>query len=230
MDTACPDIGGRGICLFATGPSVAGCTARDLGCGPGGRPDLAGEPAPSMARSCVTSRSRVSLGLGVLTSFSCLRYRVSRSSSPAGRVVSISKTNLGNLVGPLPGWEAFGVWNNPDYQLPPVSAFSAGMWTAFVLALVVFGGLVLWRRGRWMLPVAGARRCSYGPICAQPVTIRCRQGARDRLAAPVAACGGGACRSVDSADLVVAIPAPLLAVALLMRVVARAGKPCVSAK
>ena len=63
-------------------------------------------------------------------------------------------TSLGNLVGPLPGWEAFGVWNSPDYRLPPISAFGAGMWTAFVLGLVVLGGLVSLRRGRWMLPMA----------------------------------------------------------------------------
>jgi hypothetical protein len=68
----------------------------------------------------------------------------------------IAKTNLGNLVGPLSGWEAFGVWNNPDYQLPPLSVFGAGMWTAFVLALVSIGAVTLARRGRWMLPIAAA--------------------------------------------------------------------------
>lgn len=67
---------------------------------------------------------------------------------------AIAKTNLGNLAGPLPGWEAFGVWNNPDYRFPPLSAFSAGMWTAFVLSLVVIGGLLSVRRGRWILPAA----------------------------------------------------------------------------
>jgi hypothetical protein len=66
----------------------------------------------------------------------------------------ISKTNLGNLAGPLSGWEAFGTWNNPDYRFPPLSAFSTGMWTAFVLALVVLGGLVSLSRGRWILPAA----------------------------------------------------------------------------
>jgi hypothetical protein len=73
-----------------------------------------------------------------------------------GAVSAIAKTNIGNLVGPLSGWEAFGVWNNPDYLLPPISAFSAGMWTAFVLALVVLGAFLSMRRGRWMLPMAAA--------------------------------------------------------------------------
>jgi len=73
-----------------------------------------------------------------------------------GTAYIIPKTNLGNLAGPLPGWEAFGVWNNPDYRLPPSSSFSGGMWTAFVLALVILGGLATLRRGRWMLPMAAA--------------------------------------------------------------------------
>jgi hypothetical protein len=68
----------------------------------------------------------------------------------------VGKEELGNLVGPLPGWEAFGVWNSPDFRLPASPAFSGGMWTAFVLALVVVGAVWLLRRGRWMLPLAAA--------------------------------------------------------------------------
>jgi hypothetical protein len=65
---------------------------------------------------------------------------------------AIAKTNLGNLVGPLPGWEGFGVWSSPNYQALP--SFGAGMWIAFVFALVLGGACVLLRRGRWMLPFA----------------------------------------------------------------------------
>lgn len=68
----------------------------------------------------------------------------------------ITRDNLGNLVGPLPGWEAFGVWNNPDFRLPASPAFTAGMWTAFVLALVLFGAYWAFRRGRWLLPLSAA--------------------------------------------------------------------------
>jgi hypothetical protein len=73
-----------------------------------------------------------------------------------GSNFSIAKTNLGNLAGPLPGWEAFGVWNTPDFRFPALPAFTAGMWTALVLALVILGGLGAIRRGRWMLPGAAA--------------------------------------------------------------------------
>jgi hypothetical protein len=76
------------------------------------------------------------------------------ASNGAGYV--IAKTNIGNLPGPLSGWEVFGVWGNPDYRFPPLSAFGAGMWAAFVLALVLVGAVVLARRGRWMLPMAAA--------------------------------------------------------------------------
>lgn len=64
----------------------------------------------------------------------------------------IRKEDIGNLVGPLPGWESFGVWTNPDFRFP--ASFLGGMLTAFVLALVVLGAVSLVRRGRWMLPVA----------------------------------------------------------------------------
>jgi hypothetical protein len=75
-------------------------------------------------------------------------------SNGAGYV--IAKTNLGNLVGPLSGWEAFGMWNSSNYEVAPRSAFGAGMWTAFVLALAVVGAFAALRRGRWMLVVAAA--------------------------------------------------------------------------
>ena len=68
----------------------------------------------------------------------------------------IEKLNLGNLVGPLPGWEAFGIWNNPDFRLPLTSPFAAGMWVTFVFVLVVVGVLWSLRQGRWILPVAAA--------------------------------------------------------------------------
>lgn len=67
---------------------------------------------------------------------------------------AIATSNLGNLVGPLSGWEMFGAWGNPDYQLSPTSLFTSGMWTAFVLALVVLGALSMIRGRRWVLAMA----------------------------------------------------------------------------
>ncbi len=66
--------------------------------------------------------------------------------------LKIEKSNLGNLPGPLSGWEAFGVWNNPDFRFGASPAFTGGMWTAFVLILVIYGALWSLQHGRWMLP------------------------------------------------------------------------------
>jgi len=68
--------------------------------------------------------------------------------------LGIEQSDLGNLAGALPGWEAFGVWNNPDFRYPASPAFTGGMWTAFALALVLLGAAWALRRGRWMLPLA----------------------------------------------------------------------------
>ncbi len=79
---------------------------------------------------------------------------ISESSDAGGIIVPLG--NLGNLAAPLPGWEAFGVWNNMDFRLPAAPAFTGGMWTAFVLVLVLVGAWWLLRRGSWMLPLAAA--------------------------------------------------------------------------
>jgi hypothetical protein len=66
----------------------------------------------------------------------------------------IEATNLGNLVGPLSGWQAFGVWGNPDYRLPNADPGTVHLWIAFVVVLAVIGTIwAFWRR-RWMLPLA----------------------------------------------------------------------------
>lgn len=72
------------------------------------------------------------------------------------QAAGIAKGDIGNLAGPLPGWEAFGVWSNPDFRLPASPAFTGGMWTAFVFALVLLGVVWLIGRKRWMLPLAAA--------------------------------------------------------------------------
>ncbi len=68
----------------------------------------------------------------------------------------IAKTDLGNLLGPLPGWEAFGIWGNPDFRMAPLMPLTTGMWTAFVLALVILGLVWALRERHLMLPTAVA--------------------------------------------------------------------------
>jgi hypothetical protein len=78
------------------------------------------------------------------------------SANSGANGIIVPKEALANLVGPLPGWEGFGFWNNPDYRLPASPAFTAGMWIAFIFILVLFGTWWFCRRGRWMLPLAAA--------------------------------------------------------------------------
>lgn len=78
------------------------------------------------------------------------------SKNSGGDGIVVPKDVLGNLVGALPVWEAFGVWNNADFRLPAAPAFTGGMWTAFVVALVLFGSFWTIRKGRWLLPAAAA--------------------------------------------------------------------------
>jgi len=68
----------------------------------------------------------------------------------------IAVDDLGNLVGPLSGWQALGTWGNPDFRLPAAEEFTGGIWSLFVLALVLFGAVWAFRRGRWLLPLAAA--------------------------------------------------------------------------
>jgi hypothetical protein len=96
------------------------------------------------------------LGLGVLILVLVPQIPRVEKFISQGTSNNIAKTNIGNLVGPLPGWEVLGVWNNRDFRLPPTTAFTAGMWSAFVLALVILGVLWSLRRNQWMLPAAAA--------------------------------------------------------------------------
>jgi hypothetical protein len=114
-------------------------------------------------RGLVTSARRElsSIGIGLAVLAISLLPQASRihnfiSANSGANGIIVPKDVLANLVAPLPGWEAFGVWGNPDYRLPTSPAFTSGMWTAFVLGLVLFGAWWTLRRGRWMLPLAAA--------------------------------------------------------------------------
>lgn len=98
----------------------------------------------------------LAIGLAVLVVFLLPQARRMWDFVALREGTGIAVDNLGNLVGRLPGWEAFGVWSTADFRLPASPAFTAGMWTAFVLGLVVIGSFWAFRRGRWLLPLAAA--------------------------------------------------------------------------
>ncbi len=76
----------------------------------------------------------------------------------------------GNLAGPLPIWEGLGVWDNPEYRLPALHPFTAGMWSAFVLALVLAGGVWFLRRRDWLIPAATAACVAVWALSAHTQT------------------------------------------------------------
>jgi hypothetical protein len=63
--------------------------------------------------------------------------------------------DFGNIFGPLPGWEAFGVWSS-DFRQPASPSLPIGIWIGLVVALALVGCVWAARRGRWMLPLAAA--------------------------------------------------------------------------
>lgn len=69
------------------------------------------------------------------------------SRSSAVNATGIGKEELGNLAGPVPFWEAFGTWDNPDFRLPAIDGAATGAWTAFAAGLVVLGVVLALRRG-----------------------------------------------------------------------------------
>ncbi len=97
------------------------------------------------------------LGLGVLVvvmvpQIPRLARFVSDTSGTNG--TGIPTDSLGNLAGPLPLWEAFGIWDSPDYRVGGADPFENGMWAAFVVGLVIVGVAWSLRRREWMLPAA----------------------------------------------------------------------------
>jgi hypothetical protein len=99
------------------------------------------------------------LGIGVAVLVVSLLPQIDRIASFISKRhgtngTGISTGDIGNLVGPLPGWESFGVWGNADFRFPDTAAIGGPIWTGIVVALVLIGSAWALRRGRWMLPLA----------------------------------------------------------------------------
>ena len=61
------------------------------------------------------------------------------------------ETNLGNLIGPLSGWQLFGIWPVGDFRVHPHDTTPAYVLIAVVIAAGVIGLWSAWRRRAWGL-------------------------------------------------------------------------------
>ncbi|HSB38651.1 MAG TPA: hypothetical protein VLD13_06140 [Gaiellaceae bacterium] len=63
------------------------------------------------------------------------------------------ESNLGNLVGPLSGWQLFGIWPVGDFRVRPHDLTPVYVLIAIVIAAGAGGLWWAWRRRAWALPV-----------------------------------------------------------------------------
>lgn len=67
---------------------------------------------------------------------------------------AIPVTNVGNIPHALPGWEALGIWNSPDFRFHPANALHTDLLSWFALGVLVFGMGWAIRRREFLLPAA----------------------------------------------------------------------------
>ncbi len=80
-----------------------------------------------------------------------LDYFLSQGEAAFG----LQQSGLGNLIRPLSGWQAFGVWPNADFRLAPPPFFFGGIWVGAAVLLVLLGAAWAIRQQRWPV-LAGA--------------------------------------------------------------------------
>jgi hypothetical protein len=131
------------VVLWLVGLAVAGLVGRGAG-------------FPRRAREAVLAElPALAIGVGVLIVVLLPQAgRIHRYLSGGSASSPISKEQVGNLVSRVSPWEAFGMWDNPDFRFGPIDGLSVGVWTGLVLALCLVGAIGWIRRGRWMVPAA----------------------------------------------------------------------------
>ena len=71
-----------------------------------------------------------------------------------GRIGDFGKeSNLGNLIGPLSGWQLFGIWPVGDFRVRPGDLTPVYVLVAVVIGAGVVGLWWAWQRRAWALPV-----------------------------------------------------------------------------
>lgn len=107
-----------------------------------------------------------------------------------------SNDELGNLVGPLSGFQVFGIWPNGDFRLKPHDLTATYVLIAIVIAAALAGAWWAWRRRSWSL-LAYACLAGIGALVIVAVSSPWVGGKALAIAAPafvalaLAACGAG---------------------------------------
>ena len=108
------------------------------------------------------------------------------------------ESELGNLIGPLSGFQLFGVWLSGDFRVRPHHALAVV--TYLLIALVLIAGAVglwsAWQRRSWALPaylvIAGLGCAIYVPLSSPWVGGKTlAMAAPAFLCAALAGCGAG---------------------------------------
>ncbi|MFL5925067.1 MAG: hypothetical protein ACJ75Q_02635 [Gaiellaceae bacterium] len=122
------------------------------------------------------------------------------------------ESNLGNLIGPLSGWQLFGIWPIGDFRVRPHDLTPVYVLVAVVIAAAAAGLWWAWRRRAWALP-AYVATAVIGCLVYVGVSSPWVGGKTLAMAAPAvlaaAVAGGGALlasgRRVESGLVVLAI-------------------------
>jgi hypothetical protein len=113
----------------------------------------------------------VFLGLGALLSYQALAVEGTfiRQTTTTFTASAANGSPLGNLLGPLSKWHAFGIWPNGDFRLPLVSHIAVTyVLIGLVVAAIVLGVFWALRRGTgWPLVFLAASLIGWAYITAR---------------------------------------------------------------
>jgi len=127
------------------------------------------------------------------------------------------ESELGNLIGPLSGFQLFGIWLAGDFRVHPHNSAPTYVLIALVLAAGAVGLWWAWRQRSWALPaylvIAGLGCAIYVPLSSPWVGGKAlAMGSPAFLAAALAGCGAGFAyrRVVEAGVVALAIAAGVL--------------------
>ena len=127
------------------------------------------------------------------------------------------ETNLGNLIGPLSGFQLFGIWPSGDFRVHPHDSAPAYVLIALVIAAGVVGIWWAWERAAWELlayvVIAGLGCALFLAVSSPWVAGKTlAMGSPAALAAALGGCAAGLAhkRVVEAAVAALAIAAGVL--------------------